>query len=294
MGEYSGSFWRPIRELFKIIDDFIESITYLERILETMDEPIKIFDKEDAKDIEINGNIEFDNVTFSYLKDRTVLDKVNFKINKNEKIALVGETGSGKSTIANLMCRFYDIDNGEIKIDGVNLKDIKLQSLRSQITIMQQENYLFSISIIDNLKYGNKKITENEVIEACKNMGIDNWIKNFPDGYNTILKNNGSNLSDGERQILCYARTIINNPKILILDEATSKMDTKTEKVLQELTKEMIKDKTLIIIAHRLSTIVNCDKIIFLKDKKIAEVGNHDELMNKKGDYYNLYMSQMV
>ena len=262
MGEYSGNFWRPIRELFKIIDDFIESITYLERILETIDEPITIFDRDKAKDIQINGEVEFDDVTFSH--------------------------------IANLICRFYDIDSGKIKIGNIDLKDIKLTSLRSQITIMQQENYLFSNTILENLKYGNDNITDIEVIDACKKMNIHNWIKSFPDGYNTILKNNGNNLSDGERQIMCYARTLINNPKILILDEATSKMDTKTEKVLQELTKEMIKDKTLIIIAHRLSTIVNCDKIFFLKDKKIVEVGNHEELMNKKGEYYNLYMSQML
>ena len=159
---------------------------------------------------------------------------------------------------------------------------------------MQQENYLFSRSIMENLKYGNDNISELEVIEACKKMNIHNWINKFPDGYNTILKNNGKNLSDGEKQILCYARTIINNPKILILDEATSKMDTKTEKMLQDLTKEMIKDKTLIVIAHRLSTIINSDKIYFLKDKKIVEVGNHKELMDKKGNYYNLYMSQMI
>lgn len=294
MSEYSTSFWRPIEELFKIIDDFIESITYLERILETMDEPITIFDKDNAKDVSIDGNVEFDNVTFSYLADKKVLEGINFKVNKNEKVALVGETGSGKSTIANLICRFYDIQDGTIKVDGINIKDIKLKSLRSQITIMQQENYLFSTTIMENLKYGNDNLSDEDVILDCKEMNIDSWISSFPDGYNTILKGNGNNLSDGERQILCYARTIINNPKILILDEATSKMDTKTEYVLQDLTREMIKDKTLIIIAHRLSTIVNCDKIFFLKNKKITEVGNHEELMAKKGDYYNLYMSQMV
>lgn len=294
MGEYSYNFWKPIRVLFDMIDDFIESMTYLERILETMDEPITIFDSKDAKSIDIDGNIEFEDVTFSYLDDKTILENMNFKVNKNEKIALVGETGSGKSTIANLICRFYDIDKGVIKIDGVNIKDIKLKSLRSQITVMQQENYLFSTTIMENLKYGNDKLTDEDVVKSCKKMNIDDWINKFPEGYNTILNGNGSNLSDGERQIICYARTIINNPKILIFDEATSKMDTKTEKVLQDLTQEMIKDKTLIVIAHRLSTIVNSDKIYFLKDKKIAEVGNHAELMEKKGEYYNLYMSQMV
>ena len=206
----------------------------------------------------------------------------------------MGETGSGKSTIANLICRFYDIDDGKISVDGVDIKDIKLNSLRSQITIMQQENYLFSISVMDNLKYGNEHLSDEYIIKFCKKMHIDSWIRKLPEGYNTVLRGNGNNLSDGERQILCYARTIINNPKILIFDEATSKIDTKTEKILQELTKEVIKDKTLIVIAHRLSTIVNSDKIFFLKDKKISEVGTHEELMNKKGDYYNLYMSQKI
>lgn len=294
MGDYSTRFWSPIKTLFQMMDEFIESMTYLERILETIDEPISIVDKLNAKDIDINGEVEFKNVSFSYWSGKKVLENVNFKVNKNEKIALVGETGSGKSTIANLICRFYDIDNGEINIDGTNVKDMKQKSLRSQITIMQQENYLFSTSIMENLKYGHEHISDEDIISACKKMNIDNWINKFPEGYNTILKGNGSNLSDGERQILCYARTIINNPKILIFDEATSKIDTKTEKVLQELTKDMIKDKTLIVIAHRLSTIVDSDKIYFLKNKRISEVGNHEELMKKKGDYYNLYMSQMV
>lgn len=294
ISEYSGRFWNPIKTLFTMIDDFIEAMTYLERILETIDEPINIYDDKNAKDIEINGNLEFKNVSFSYIEEKNVLDNVSFKINKNEKISLVGETGSGKSTIANLICRFYDIDAGTINIDGISIKNIKLESLRNQITIMQQENYLFSMSIMDNLKYGNEHLSDEDIIKFCKKMNIDSWIKKLPEGYNTILKGNGSNLSDGERQILCYARTIINNPKILIFDEATSKIDTKTESILQGLTKKMVKDKTLIVIAHRLSTIVNSDKIYFLKNKKISEVGTHEELMKKKGDYYNLYMSQII
>lgn len=294
MGEYANNFWEPIRTIFKIIDEFIEGMTNLERIIETIDEPITILDSENAKEYNIKGNIKFENVDFSYVSDKKVLEDISFEIKENEKIALVGETGSGKSTIANLICRFYEIDKGNIKIDGINIKDIKLKSIRSKITIMQQETFLFSKTIIDNLMYGNDKITREEVIEICKNINIHNWIMKFPKGYDTMLNANGTNLSDGEKQIICYARTIINKPKILILDEATSKIDTRTEKMLQKLTKKMTEDKTVIIIAHRLSTITNCDKIFFIKNKRVAEEGKHEELMNKKGDYYNLYTSQIL
>jgi len=269
-------------------------MTNLERIIETIDEPITILDSKDAKEYNIKGNIKFENVDFSYLPDKKVLKNINFEIKENEKIALVGETGSGKSTIANLICRFYEINKGNIKIDGINIKDIKLKSIRSQITIMQQEIFLFSKTIMDNLMYGNDKITKEEVIEICKNINLHNWIMKFPKGYDTILDENGSNLSDGEKQILCYARSIINKPKILILDEATSKIDTRTEKMLQKLTEKITENKTVIIIAHRLSTITKCDRIFFIKNKKVSEIGTHEELMNKKGDYYNLYTSQIL
>lgn len=294
MGEYANNFWEPIRTIFKIIDEFIEGMTNLERIIETIDEPITILDSKDAKEYNIKGNIKFENVDFSYLPDKKVLKNINFEIKENEKIALVGETGSGKSTIANLICRFYEINKGNIKIDGINIKDIKLKSIRSQITIMQQEIFLFSKTIMDNLMYGNDKITKEEVIEICKNINLHNWIMKFPKGYDTILDENGSNLSDGEKQILCYARSIINKPKILILDEATSKIDTRTEKMLQKLTEKITENKTVIIIAHRLSTITKCDRIFFIKNKKVSEIGTHEELMNKKGDYYNLYTSQIL
>lgn len=292
MGSYSSNFWQPIEDLFKTLDEFINSITYLERIFETMDEKIEIKDEENAIDINIEGLIEFKNVTFSYRENRKVLDDLSFRIKPQEKIAIVGETGSGKTTITNLIGRFYDIDSGEILIDGKNIKKLKLNSLRKQIAIMQQENYLFSTSIMKNLKYGTDNISNEEVIEICKKLNVHNWIMSLENGYNTILSNNGKNLSDGERQVLCYIRTIINNPKIIIFDEATSKIDIKTEKMLQNLTKKMIKNKTLITIAHRLSTIVDSDRILFIKDNKISECGNHKELMQLKGNYYNLYMSQ--
>lgn len=292
MGSYSSNFWQPIEDLFKTLDEFINSITYLERIFETMDEEIEIKDAENATDINLEGLIEFKNVTFSYIENRKVLDNISFKVEPREKVAIVGETGSGKTTITNLIGRFYDIDSGKILIDGKDIRNLKLNSIRKQIAIMQQENYLFSTSIMKNLKYGTDNITDEKVIEICKKLNVHNWIMTLENGYNTKLSNNGKNLSDGERQVLCYIRTIINNPKILIFDEATSKIDLKTEKMLQNLTKEMIKNKTIITIAHRLSTIVDNDRILFVKDKKIVECGTHKELMQLRGNYYNLYMSQ--
>ena len=292
MGSYSSNFWQPIEDLFKTLDDFINSITYLERIFETMDEKIEIKDEENAIDINIEGKIEFKNVTFSYIKNTKVLNNVSFIIKPQEKVAIVGETGSGKSTIANLIGRFYDIDSGNILIDGKDIKNLKLNSIRKQISIMQQENYLFSTSIMKNLKYGNESITDDEVIEICKKLNIHNWMMSLENGYNTKLNSNGKNLSDGERQILCYVRTIINNPKILIFDEATSKIDIKTEKMLQNVTEKMTKNKTLITIAHRLSTIIDSDRILFVKNNKIVESGTHKELMQLRGNYYKLYMSQ--
>ncbi len=292
MGNYSSNFWQPIEDLFKTLDEFINSITYLERIFETMDEEIEIKDVENAIDINLEGGIEFKNVTFSYIENKKVLDDISFKVNPQEKVAIVGETGSGKTTITNLIGRFYDINSGKILIDGKDIKNLKLNSMRKQIAIMQQENYLFSTSIMKNLKYGTDNITDEAIIEICKKLNVHNWIMTLENGYNTKLSNNGKNLSDGERQVLCYIRTIINNPKILIFDEATSKIDIKTERMLQNLTKEMIKNKTLITIAHRLSTILDNDRILFVKHKKIVECGTHKELMQLRGNYYNLYMSQ--
>lgn len=292
MGNYSSNFWQPIEDLFKTLDEFINSITYLERIFETMDEEIEIKDVENAIDINLEGGIEFKNVTFSYIENKKVLDDISFKVNPQEKVAIVGETGSGKTTITNLIGRFYDINSGKILIDGKDIKNLKLNSMRKQIAIMQQENYLFSTSIMKNLKYGTDNITDEAIIEICKKLNVHNWIMTLENGYNTKLSNNAKNLSDGERQVLCYIRTIINNPKILIFDEATSKIDIKTERMLQNLTKEMIKNKTLITIAHRLSTILDNDRILFVKHKKIVECGTHKELMQLRGNYYNLYMSQ--
>lgn len=292
MGSYSTRFWNPIKNLFLRMDEFIESMTSLERILETLDEPITIKNNENPLKKEIEGNIEFSDVVFQYNDDKIVLDNISFKIKQGQKIAIVGETGSGKTTIANLIARFYDINKGNIYIDNTDIKDYDLNCLRRQVSIMQQDNYLFTDTIMNNLKYGNINISDKEIIKLCKKIDLDDWIKEFANGYETVLENHGNTLSDGEKQLLSYIRVLINDPKILVLDEATSKIDVRTENLIQNKINNLIKDKTTITIAHRLSTIVNSDIILFIKDKKILEIGNHQELMNKKGEYYKLFSSQ--
>lgn len=292
MGSYSERFWWPIRSFFNTVDSFIETMTYLERILETIDEEIKIKNSENKKEIALSGEITFKDVCFSYDGKRNVLNGVNFSIQPKEKVAIVGETGSGKTTITNLLARFYDVSLGNIYLDEIDVKEIDLHALRKQVTIMQQDNFLFSDTILNNLKYGNEEITEEEVREVCKKLEIDSFICSLEDGYNTVLENNAQDLSEGQKQLLSYARVILNNPKILVLDEATSKIDVQTEKIIEKKVKQLLKDKTTITIAHRLSTITNSDKILFIKNSIISEMGTHEELMKLKGDYYNLYMSQ--
>ena len=292
MGSYSTRFWNPIKNLFLRMDEFIESMTSLERILETLDEPITIKNNENPVKKEIEGNIEFKDVVFQYNDDKIILDNISFKIKQGQKVAIVGETGSGKTTIANLIARFYDINKGNIYIDNTDIKDYDLNCLRRQVSIMQQDNYLFTDTIMNNLKYGNINISDKEIINLCKKIDLDDWIKEFANGYETVLENHGNTLSDGEKQLLSYIRVLINDPKILVLDEATSKIDVRTENLIQNKINNLIKDKTTITIAHRLSTIVNSDIILFIKDKKILEIGNHQELMNKKGEYYKLFSSK--
>ena len=292
MGTYSDKFWNPIRNLFITMDDFIESMTYLERILETIDEPITIKNIKNPVKKEIEGSIKFKDVVFSYNEDKVILDKVSFEVKPGQKIAIVGETGSGKTTIANLMARFYDINAGEILIDDIDIRVYDLNTLRRQISIMQQDNYLFTDTIMNNLKYGNSKMTDKDVIKICKKLDLDSWINEFDKGYYTVLENHGNTLSDGQRQLISYIRILINDPKILVLDEATSKIDVKTESIIQKKINALLKDKTTITIAHRLSTIVNSDIIMLIKDKKVYEIGSHKELMKKKGEYYKLFSSQ--
>lgn len=294
MTSYASRFWQPIINLSNLYNSFINSIAYLERIFETLDEPVSIKDCENAKVLpEINGNVKFDDVTFSYDGTKNVLENLDFEVNAGESVALVGPTGAGKTTVVNLISRFYDVNKGAVLIDGEDISKVTLKSLRSQMGIMLQDSFIFSGTILDNIKYGKFDATEDEVIKACKTVCADEFISEMENGYKTEVNERGSRLSQGQKQLISFARTLLANPKILILDEATSSIDAKTEKLLQQGLNELLKGRTSFIIAHRLSTIKNCDKIMYVADKGIKECGTHNELMAKKGYYYNLYTSQL-
>lgn len=290
---YSSRFWDPLEYITSSYSDLMDASTYLERIFELLDEPLVIENSKKAMIVDINGDVEFKNVVFSYDGKKKILNHVNLKIKAGEKIGLVGETGCGKSTILNLISRFYDPSEGEILIDGINIKDIKLNSLRGQVSMMLQDNFLFARSVYDNLVL-DKKIKKEKVIKICKMLDIHDMIMNLEKGYDTILLNNGSNLSNGEKQLLCIARIMLQNPKILILDEATSNIDLMTEKKITKAIDIVTKNRTTIMVAHRISTIKNCDKIVLIKDHINYEEGTHNELMKKKGEYYELYSSQAI
>jgi len=290
---YSSRFWEPLEYITSSYNDLMDASTYLERIFELLDEPLIIENKKKAMIVDIKGNVELKNVVFGYDKDKKVLNHVNLKIKAGEKVGLVGKTGCGKSTILSLISRFYDVSDGEILIDGINIKDIKLSSLRGQVSMMLQDNFLFARTVYDNLVL-DKKAKMDEVIKICKMLDIHDMIMSLEKGYDTILLNNGSNLSNGERQLLCIARIMIQNPKILILDEATSNIDLITEKKITKALDIVTENRTTIMVAHRISTIKNCDKIVLIKDQINYEEGTHNELMKKKGEYYELYSSQAI
>ncbi|MDE6357808.1 MAG: ABC transporter ATP-binding protein/permease, partial [Eubacteriales bacterium] len=291
---YIGRFWSPINTLASFYNSLINAVAYIERIFETIDEPIDVKDKDGAIEMpEIEGNIEFKNVEFKYEEDgNPILNGITFKAKKGESFAIVGPTGAGKTTIVNLLSRFYNINSGEILIDGINIEDVTIKSLRTQMGVMMQESFIFSGTIMDNIRYGNKEATDNEVIEAAKIVCAHDFIMAMEDGYNTVVKERGSGLSAGQKQLISFARALLANPKILILDEATSSIDTETEIALQEGLKRLLENRTSFIIAHRLSTIKNCDTILYVDKGQIVEKGNHNELIEKKANYYNLYMSQ--
>ncbi|MBR0131994.1 MAG: ABC transporter ATP-binding protein [Lachnospiraceae bacterium] len=294
ISSYASRFWQPIMNLGNTFNNFINNIAYLERIFETIDEPVTVDDAPDAiKMPEIKGEVKFENVSFAYEKDKEVLHNVSFTVKPGESVALVGPTGAGKSTIVSLVSRFYNVEKGRILIDGQDISKVTLASLRSQMGIMLQDSFIFSGTIEDNIRYGKLDATKEEIVRASKTVCAHDFIKTMSDGYETEVKERGSLLSQGQKQLISFARTLLSDPRVLVLDEATSSIDVQTERALQKGLDEMLKGRTSFIIAHRLSTIMNCDRIMYIDDGGIVECGTHKELMEQKGQYYKLFTSQM-
>ena len=290
---YISRFWAPINTIASFYNSVVTAVSYLERIFETIDEPVEVKDAKDAIEMPaIQGKLEFEHVTFSYEKGVEILKDVNFSVEPGKTIAFVGPTGAGKSTIVNLISRFYTVDSGRILIDGVDISKVTLRSLRKQMGVMMQDSFIFGGTIMDNIRYGNKTATDEEVIRAAKTVCAHDFIMQMEDGYQTQVNERGSRLSVGQRQLISFARALLADPAILILDEATSSIDTETEIVLQEGLNHLLKGRTSFIIAHRLSTIQNADCIMYISDGGIAEAGTHEELLQKHGKYYELYEAQ--
>lgn len=292
-GTYIGMFWQPIMNLSNFYNQFVNAASGAERIFEIIDTKAAVKSAVDAPKMPmIKGNVQFKNVTFGYEENVKVLKNVDFDVKSGETIALVGPTGAGKSTVVNLVSRFYDVDDGCILIDGTDIRSVQLDSLRTQMGIMTQDNYIFSGTIRENIMYGKLDASEEEMIAASKAVHADDFIRNLKDGYDTKLTARGGELSNGQRQLVAFARTMLSNPKILILDEATSSIDTKTELLVQAGIASMLKGRTSFVIAHRLSTIQNADRIFVIDKGGILESGTPAELMEKKGAYYNLRQAQ--
>ena len=284
---YLGRFWEPLNVLSNFYNSLLSAMASMERIFEIMDTPSDIQDQEGAKPIPpIQGNVTFDHVTFSYDNEKIILKDVSFDIPAGQTIALVGPTGAGKSTVVNLISRFYDVNEGRVLIDGHDIRDIQLFSLRKQMSVMMQDSFIFSGTLMENIRYGRLDATDEEVIEAAKMVSAHDFIMKMPKGYQTEVNERGSSLSQGQRQLISFARALLNDPKILILDEATSSIDTKTEMLIQKALDVLLKGRTSFVIAHRLSTIRNADCIMVVQDGKIAERGNHEELIKLPGGHY--------
>ena len=297
LGTYISMFWNPVMNLSNFYNQIITNLTAAERIFDILDTKADIADEVEVEKLpEIQGKVEFEHVSFTYdagtPSETKVLKDVSFQIQPGETIALVGPTGAGKSTIVNLISRFYDIQEGKILIDGYDVKKVSIQSLRQQMGVMTQENFIFQGTIRENIAYGKLDATEEEIIAAAKAVNAHEFIMKMEKGYDTVLKERGAGLSIGQRQLIAFARTMVSMPKILILDEATSSIDTHTEILVQQGIEALLKGRTSFVIAHRLSTIQKADRIFVIDKGGILEQGSPAELMEKKGHYYNLYMAQ--
>lgn len=292
---YISRFWQPITTLADFINNLLTAVSYVERIFETIDEPVTIHDSPAAQPLPpVTGRVEYRNVCFSYDDGIRVLDDISFSAEAGESIAIVGPTGAGKSTIVNLLSRFYNPESGQILVDGHDLQDVTIQSLRTQMGVMMQDSFIFKGTIMDNIRYGNMEASDEQVMQAAKTVCAHDFIMQLENGYQTEVNERGTRLSVGQRQLISFARALLADPRILILDEATSSIDTETELLLQRGLNKLLKGRTSFIIAHRLSTIKNCGTIFYVDHGKIVERGSHYELMARLGPYYKLYSSQFA
>ncbi|MBC7765669.1 MAG: ABC transporter ATP-binding protein [Hyphomonadaceae bacterium] len=290
---YVAMFWNPVVNLANFYNQITTAMAYLERVIELLDEPVNVHDTPDAYELpDIIGNVTFENVSFSYDANKLILKNINFEIGHGETVALVGPTGAGKTTIINLISRFYNLDKGKVYVDGHDIGHVTLNSLRKQMGVMLQDTFIFSGTIMDNIRYGNMQATVEDVEAAAKAVCAHDFIMSLTDGYDTEVNERGSRLSVGQRQLISFARALLANPKILILDEATSSIDTETEILLQQGLEELLTGRTSFIIAHRLSTIRKANRIMYIDKGKIIEQGTHEQLMESQGAYYRLYTAQ--
>lgn len=286
---YMGLFSGPLTQIAVIIQQLAQVSSNLEQVFDLIDYPIEIDNKEGSTELKnVKGQVDFNHVTFSYEEGVNILEDFDLHVKPGETIALVGPTGAGKTTVINMLTRFYDVQKGSVTIDGVDVRDASLESLRKEVGVLMQEPFIFKGTIMENIRYGRPDATDEECIQAAKTIFADKFINRLTDGYNTVLEERGAGLSAGEKQLLSFARIILKNPSVVILDEATSSIDTETEIMIKEALDIILKDKTAFMVAHRLSTIRNADRILFIANKGIAEQGTHEELMKLKGRYYSL------